>query len=177
MSVHSISGAACTCITTRSDPFRRQIRQRSRPRVNPPVTAFWPFTQTSKASSPAATKEAKSKLTQLAGKKYGHDLSESQKKDVRDVLKELEDLKPRETRQNELAGSSWTLLYTESTGSSGGKVGPLVGQVDQAIEQLRQPHYSQDTQDVTAAHAFVAGFPGRSAWDLHQQASARTYQS
>ena len=175
--MQSLAGVACTCIKTRSDPFSGQIRQRSRSRAFPPVTAFWPFTQTSKAASPAATKEAKSKLTQLAGKKYGHDLSESQKKDVRYVLRELEDLKPRGTCRNELAGSSWTLLYTESTGSSGGKVGPLVGQVDQAIEQLWRPHYSQKTQDVTAALAFVAGFPGRSAWNLHQQASARTYQS
>ena len=136
MSAHSATGRACTCKFTRSDPFKGHLRQRPRSRVFLPVTAFWPFTQTSKALSPAATKEAKSKLTQLAGKKYGHDLSESQKRDVRLVLKELEDLKPRGARQHKLAGSSWTLLYTESTGSSGGKVGPLVGQVDQANKQL-----------------------------------------
>ena len=61
-------------------------------------------------------------------------MSESQKQDVRDVLKELEALDSREIRQKELGGSNWKLLYTESTGSSGGRIGPLVGQVDQATE-------------------------------------------
>ena len=76
--------------------------------------------------------QAKSKLSQLAGRKYGHNLTENQKQDVRGVIKQLEALQSGDMRKQELAGSNWQLLYTESTGSSGGKVGPFVGQVDQA---------------------------------------------
>ncbi len=132
----SVTRSVChTCQVT--DHFKRRASQLSRIRPVGPVKAFWPFSQANKAASAASAKQAKSKLAQLAGKKYGHDLSESQKQDVREVLKELEALDSREIRQKELAGSNWKLLYTESTGSSGGKVGPLVGQVDQAIESRR----------------------------------------
>jgi len=127
------AGFACSTSTS-AGHFRRRTPQTPRHRHSVSPRAFWPFTQTKKTSSPAVIKEAKSKLAQLAGTKYGHNLSESQKQDVRDVLKELEALDSREIRQKELGGSNWKLLYTESTGSSGGKVGPLVGQVDQATE-------------------------------------------
>ena len=127
------AGFACSTSTS-ADHFRRRTPQTLRHRHSVSPRAFWPFTQTKKAPSPAAIKEAKSKLAQLAGTKYGHNLSESQKQDVRDVLKELEALDSREIRQKELGGSNWKLLYTESTGSSGGRIGPLVGQVDQATE-------------------------------------------
>lgn len=127
--------AGITCGTSTSvDHFRRRTPHTPRHRHSISPRAFWPFTQTKKASSPAAIKEAKSKLAQLAGTKYGHNLSESQKQDVRDVLKELETMDSKEIRQKALGGSNWKLLYTESTGSSGGKIGPLVGQVDQATE-------------------------------------------
>ncbi len=127
--------AGFTCSTsTSADHFRRRTPQTRRHRQSVSPRAFWPFTQTKKASSPAAIKEAKSKLAQLAGTKYGHNLSESQKQGVRDVLKELEALDSSEIRQKALGGSNWKLLYTESTGSSGGKIGAIVGQVDQATE-------------------------------------------
>lgn len=128
------AGFACSTSTS-ADHFRRRTPQTLRHRHSVSPRAFWPFTQTKKAPSPAAIKEAKSKLAQLAGTKYGHNLSESQKQDVRDVLKDLEALDSREIRQKALGGSNWKLLYTESTGSSGGKVGPLVGQVDQVFPE------------------------------------------
>lgn len=84
------------------------------------------------AASKAPAQQAKSKLNQLAGRKYGHNLTESQKQEVRDVIKQLEAVQSGDMRKQELAGTNWQLLYTESTGSSGGKVGPFVGQVDQA---------------------------------------------
>lgn len=48
------------------------------------------------------------------------------------MIKQLESMQSGDMRNQELAGTNWQLLYTESTGSSGGKVGPFVGQVDQA---------------------------------------------
>ncbi|DBA85380.1 TPA: hypothetical protein ACH3X2_006059 [Trebouxia sp. C0005] len=122
------AGFACS-ISTPAEHFRRQTPQTPRRRHSISPRAFWPFTQTKKATSPAVIKEAKSKLAQLAGTKYGHNLSESQKQDVRNALKELEALDSSDIRQKALGGSNWKLLYTESTGSSGGKIGPLVGQV------------------------------------------------
>ena len=88
--------------------------------------------QAGTAASKAPAQQAKSKLSQLAGRKYGHNLTATQKQEVRSVIKQLEALQSRDMRKQELAGTNWQLLYTESTGSSGGKVGPFVGQVDQA---------------------------------------------
>ena len=84
------------------------------------------------AASTSPARPAKSKLSQLAGRKYGHNLTESQKQDVRGVIRELEALQSGNVPHQKLAGTNWQLLYTESAGSSGGKVGPFVGQVDQA---------------------------------------------
>ncbi len=169
------AGRACSTSTS-ADHFRRRTPQPPRQRHSISPRAFWPFTQTKKASSPAAIKEAKSKLAQLAGTKYGHNLSESQKQDVRDVLKELEAMDSREIRQKALGGSNWKLLYTESTGSSGGKVGPLVGQVDQATELSCTLHCVPNNIKCSTVLC-LAGFPRGPARDLHQQAPARTYQS
>lgn len=129
----ALNSACSTCIATRR--LQPKTQQHSRGRAHNVVRAFWPFTQAKKAPSAAVVKEAKTRLAQLSGKKYGHDLSESQKEDVREVLKELEAIVPGNIRQKELLGSNWKLLYTESTGSSGGKVGPLVGQVDQVFPE------------------------------------------
>ena len=128
MSVVHVGSACNTCTG-----FNRQSRHRFRASTFRPVQAFWPFNQTKSSTSAASVKQAKSKLAQLAGKKYGHDLNESQKQDVKDVLRELEALDRGRTGSKDLTGTNWKLLYTESTGSSGGKVGLLVGQVDQAI--------------------------------------------
>lgn len=98
---------------------------RLRHRIDPVIHA-------STAASTSSAGPAKSKLSQLAGRKYGHNLTESQKQDVRGVIKELEALQSGSVPQQNLAGTNWQLLYTESTGSSGGIVGPFVGQVDQA---------------------------------------------
>ena len=123
------SGLACN-ICTRSDQLKLHL-------LNPRLIRLTrkcptPFAQTGRAVSASSVEEAKSRLNQLAGKKYGHDLTENQKQSVRTVLKQLEASESRDMRKKELVGSNWKLLYTESTGSSGGKVGPFVGQVDQA---------------------------------------------
>lgn len=88
--------------------------------------------QAGTAASKAPAQQAKSKLSQLAGRKYGHNLTDNQKQEVRGVIKELESMQSGDMRKQQLSGSNWQLLYTESTGSSGGKVGPFVGQVNQA---------------------------------------------
>ena len=99
--------------------------QRLRRRLDPVIHA-------GTAASTSSAQPAKSKLSQLSGRKYGHNLTESQKQDVRGVSKELEAMQSGNVPQQKLAGTNWQLLYTESTGSSGGIVGPFVGQVDQA---------------------------------------------
>lgn len=91
-----------------------------------------PVVHAGPAASTSSPQQAKSKLSQLAGRKYGHNLTDSQKQDVRGVIKDLEAMQAGGVPQQKLASTNWQLLYTESTGSSGGKVGPFVGQVDQA---------------------------------------------
>lgn len=148
---------ACTSCQTVGNLHRKassRIRSGSAARVQ----AFWPFSQAKKAPSAAAVKDIKSRLTQLAGKKYGHDLSETQKQEVRKVLQELEDIGPGDIRRKDLLGTEWTLLYTESSASSGGKVGPFVGQVDQAIT-LFLPLRSMMCPPVCISIALVQIFP------------------
>ena len=101
--------------------FSHRMRRRIDPVIHAGTTA-----------SQSSARPAKSKLSQLAGRKYGHNLTESQKHDVRGVIKELEAFQSGNVPEQKLAGTNWQLLYTESTGSSGGIVGPFVGQVDQA---------------------------------------------
>ena len=85
--------------------------------------------------STATVQQTKQRLASLAGKKYGHNLSTQQKQDVENIIKELEDMAPDGNKQPDLTGSNWKLLYTTSGGSSGGRVGPLVGLVDQVCQQ------------------------------------------
>lgn len=82
--------------------------------------------------SKTEVQQTKQKLASLAGKKYGHNLSTQQKQEVDKIVKQLEGMAPH-SKQPELTGSNWKLLYTTSGGSSGGKVGPLVGLVDQVF--------------------------------------------
>lgn len=72
----------------------------------------------------------------MAGKKYGHNLTGQQKQHIEKVVKQLEDMAPRNKKQPDLTGSDWKLLYTTSSGSSGGKVGSLVGIVDQVCQHI-----------------------------------------
>ena len=133
VSQHSV-GRACTPTEHLTGQLRAHCFKASQraPRFQPRAQAFWPFRKAATTDSKQKISEAKAKLTQLAGKKYGQDLKQNQKEDIRDVLKELEAFESGNMRKKELAGSDWDLLYTESTGSSGGKVGPFVGQVQQA---------------------------------------------
>lgn len=87
-------------------------------------------------ASTATVQQTKQRLASLAGKKYGHNLSTQQKQDVEKVIKELEDMAPDRNKQPDLTGSNWKLLYTTSGGSSGGRVGPLVGLVDQVCSRI-----------------------------------------
>lgn len=99
-----------------------------------------PFASTTRCQarqrSTAAVQQAKQQLASLAGNKYGHNLTAQQKQDIEKVVKQLEDMAPRNKKQPDLTGSDWKLLYTTSSGSSGGKVGLLVGIVDQVCQHV-----------------------------------------
>ena len=99
-----------------------------------------PFASTTRCqarqTSTATVQQVKQQLASIAGKKYGHNLSAQQKQDIEKVVKQLEDMAPRNKKQPDLTGSDWKLLYTTSSGSSGGKVGPLVGVVDQVCQHI-----------------------------------------
>ena len=66
--------------------------------------------------------QTKQRLASLAGKKYGHNLSDKQKDGIDTLVKQLERIAPRQSKRPELTGSNWELLYTTSQGSSGGLV-------------------------------------------------------
>lgn len=57
--------------------------------------------------------------------------SDEEKRAVAAVVKELADLKRIDPLN--LAGSRWKLVFTESTASSSGKIGPFIGRTEQVI--------------------------------------------
>lgn len=78
------------------------------------------------------------------------------------MIKELESMQSGDMRKQQLSGSNWQLLYTESTGSSGGKVGPFVGQVNQVFPANQPGIYINKLQlgpiraDLSANYKFSA---------------------
>lgn len=106
--------------------------------------------------------QTKQKLASLAGKKYGHDLSDKQKQEVDILVKQLEKTAPRQSKRPELAGSNWELLYTTSQGSSGGRVGPFVGKVDQVCYTAKLAVMQSGRRAAMAGRrweSFLAGLP------------------
>jgi hypothetical protein len=68
----------------------------------------------------------------LSGTKYGHDLDEVTRQQVQSRVKQLEGLQlPVQVQLDKLTGTQWTTVYTTSTGTSSGKVGPFITQVIQ----------------------------------------------
>ena len=57
--------------------------------------------------------------------------SSSESAEISQLLKQLEASGTLE--DIDLAGTEWRLLYTESKGSSSGKIGPFIGQVTQVM--------------------------------------------
>jgi hypothetical protein len=76
-------------------------------------------------------------IERLAGHRIGHDLDEAARRTVLDKVAELESLSCRGTlvdasgMPDSLAGTVWAPVFTTSTGTSSGKIGPFVAQVTQ----------------------------------------------
>ena len=76
--------------------------------------------------------ELKATIRRLSGRANGTDCSPEQRDGVAAALAELAPLSPsRRPAREDLRGSVWRLVYTDSSGNSSGKLGPLVGAVRQ----------------------------------------------
>ncbi|KAK9825275.1 hypothetical protein WJX74_004899 [Apatococcus lobatus] len=75
-------------------------------------------------------KDIKQKITQLAGPKNGLDRSPEQKQEIEGLIKQVE-AKQRSPKKTDLLGTQWHLAYSTSQQSSGGKLGPFIGWVEQ----------------------------------------------
>ena len=88
------------------------------------------------ASSTCTSPQDVQKLWQLAGKRYGHDLSGEGRQKVEAHLNNIQ----QGVQQLDLTGTSWKLAYTTSQGQSGGRVGPIIGYVTQvSVLQCSSP--------------------------------------
>lgn len=90
------------------------------------------------AAAPAADTKSgtvadlQANIIKLSGSKYGHDLPEPTRQVIEAKVKELEGLQlPVKADMGLLTGSKWTTVYTTSTGTSSGMVGPFITDVVQ----------------------------------------------
>ena len=77
----------------------------------------------------------KAELAAAAGTRNGTDRSASQREALSALVDRLAAANPtREPARVDLRDSTWELVYTDSTGNSSGKLGPLVGSVTQVFD-------------------------------------------
>ena len=77
----------------------------------------------------------KAELDAAAGTRNGTDRSAAQKEALSALVDRLAAVNPtREPARIDLRDSSWELVYTDSSGNSSGKLGPLVGKVTQEFD-------------------------------------------
>ncbi|KAK9803094.1 hypothetical protein WJX73_000674 [Symbiochloris irregularis] len=81
----------------------------------------------------------KSKILQKAGSKNGLDRNPQQHEELRGIVDELASTSGK--HDMDLTGTTWTLRYTDSTGSSAGKLGPLTGYVEQEFPANEKGFY------------------------------------
>ncbi|KAK9847180.1 hypothetical protein WJX84_012392 [Apatococcus fuscideae] len=74
--------------------------------------------------------DLKRQIVQKAGPKNGLDRSASVKQEIGGLIKAVEGTQQKVPRSN-LQGTHWHLAYSTSPGSSGGKLGPFIGWVEQ----------------------------------------------
>lgn len=74
----------------------------------------------------------KKRIQQEVGVKYGFDKSTSERQSIEQLIEQLVALNPTEEPAGmDLTGTSWRPIYTTSTGTSGGKLGPFIAEVSQ----------------------------------------------
>lgn len=95
----------------------------------------------------------KQQIRQLAGTKYGHDRDDSTRWQIKGLADQLAHLESAYKPSVEsLTGTKWHLVYTTSTGTSSGKIGPFLTQVEQVW------HAMQLQKTYTAAMSGQCGF-------------------
>ena len=88
------------------------------------------------APPPEAAKLRAMLCAAAEGTQNGTAADAAQAAKVRECVRQLEELNPTApTADVDLSGTSWRLVYTSSTGTSSGKVGPLVGEVTQVFDE------------------------------------------
>lgn len=76
--------------------------------------------------------DLKRQLKELAGHQNGTDRTMEQRQALASVISQLNKQNPTPAPATaNLAGTEWVILYTDSTGNSSGKLGPLVGKTGQ----------------------------------------------
>ena len=99
--------------------------------------ALLKFNSLSSSSSTAKRDELKAQIRTLAANtNNGINASKSTQNQIMEYVQQLEKLNP--TKRNNLTSNSkldgsWNLVYTTNGGSSAGKLGPFVGDVEQRI--------------------------------------------
>jgi hypothetical protein len=73
-------------------------------------------------------------------KRYGHRCSPAERLEVEQLIRDFEQETPA-PKQLDLTDSLWKLVYTASTASSSGKLGPVVGKVTQRFPSNKPGQY------------------------------------
>mmetsp|Transcript_30884 Transcript_30884/g.47107 ORF Transcript_30884/g.47107 Transcript_30884/m.47107 type:complete len:238 (-) Transcript_30884:28-741(-) len=94
------------------------------------------FQSNSNNSKKKVVQELKESIRSLSqGTNNGLSATDGQRTEIASLVKELEQYNPtKKLSSNDKLNGSWTLIYTTNQGSSAGKLGPFVGEVEQAIE-------------------------------------------
>jgi len=120
------------------------VSSTGRPRVGraaSPLMLWNPFANKAEGGLDASKEEeraaARSTLLELcrSGPKNGVGASQELQESISNACSELARLNPtKQQAKSPLLNGDWSLLYTSTTGASAGKLGPLVGEVEQRID-------------------------------------------
>ena len=99
------------------------------------LSDFLPTTKASSAIDPQRVEEVKREIIALAeGTSNGISASDQKRNQISQLVTELEAVNPtRDLTNSPMLDGSWKLIYTTNGGSSAGKLGPFVGEVEQLI--------------------------------------------
>uniref|UniRef100_A0A6U0KQ85 Plastid lipid-associated protein/fibrillin conserved domain-containing protein n=1 Tax=Minutocellus polymorphus TaxID=265543 RepID=A0A6U0KQ85_9STRA len=132
------------------------------------LSDFLPKSQTGSAIDPQRIQDIKTEIKALAkGTSNGISASKEVRNQISQLVAELEAANPTPdlTNSPKLNGS-WKLVYTTNEGSSAGKLGPLVGEVQQLIRIDGRDGGEQDYYNfVRVAGGAIEGAL-RATWDV-----------
>ena len=132
------------------------------------LSDFLPASTSPPAIDPQRVEEIKSEIKALArGTSNGISASGDVREQISSLVSELEAANPtRDLTISPKLDGSWTLIYTTNGGSSAGKLGPFVGDVEQLIRIDGQDTEEQDYFNyVRIAGGAVEGAL-RATWDV-----------